>query len=289
MQGAGAVPKDWPFRDLSRIVECPPHRWHVQAGGSGPTLLLLHGAGASTHTWRHLYPFLLPRYRVIAPDLPGQGFSTLGRRLRAGLDPMAEDIAALLAQEGWHPDAIMGHSAGAAIALRLAEMLDPPPRAVVGINAALGSFDGVAGWLFPMMAKLLALNPFVPRLFARLSGSEGRVRALLSSTGSPLDAEGIALYRRLVADPRHVDATLMMMSQWSLDGLLARLPRLAVPVLFVTADGDRAVPPAQSRRAAGRMPDAQVADIAGRGHLVHEEDAAAVAAIVLPFLAARLG
>jgi magnesium chelatase accessory protein len=281
-----AMPADWPFRELSREVAVGPLRWHIQTGGSGPTLLLLHGAGGATHSWRALLPLLLPRYRIIAPDLPGQGFSTLARRTRAGLDPMAEDIAALLAQEGWAPDAIIGHSAGAALALRLAEILPHPPKAIVAINPALGTFDGVAGWLFPLMAKLLALNPFVPRLFARLSGGEARVRALLASTGSPLDAEGVAHYRRLVADPAHVDGTLAMMAQWNLDGLLRRLPRISVPTLFVLGTSDRAVPPSQGAAQAARMRHATVLRIPDRGHLVHEEDAPAVAAAILPFLAA---
>lgn len=52
-------PKDargWPMVDLSRIVLHRPHRWHVQAGSSGPTLLLIHGAGGATQSWRGLMP-----------------------------------------------------------------------------------------------------------------------------------------------------------------------------------------------------------------------------------------
>ena len=282
------MPADWPFRALSHEIACPPHRCHVQIGGSGPEVLLIHGAGGATQSWRSLLPFLMDRLTVIVPDLPGQGFSTLGQRSRAGLDPMAEDIARLLAQEGWRPRAIIGHSAGAAIALRLAEILPDRPAAVIGINAALGNFEGVAGWLFPLMAKLLALNPFVPRLFARASGHPSRVRSLLASTGSRIDDEGVRLYSRLISDPAHVDGTLSMMAQWSLDGLLARLPALDLPVLFVTGANDRAVPPQTSDRAAARMPAAEVVSIPGTGHLVHEEAAERVAAVILPFLARHL-
>jgi magnesium chelatase accessory protein len=280
------MPPDWPNRHLSRLVTVAPHRWHLQSDGAGPLLLLLHGAGASSHSWRHLIaPLVAAGYAVLVPDLPGQGFTRLGDRMRAGLDPMAADLARLLAHLDARPAAIIGHSAGAAIALRLAEILPDPPAAVVGINAALGPFEGVAGWLFPVVARLLALNPLIPRLFARLSGTEARVRSLLASTGSPLDPAGIALYRRLVADPAHVDATLAMMAQWSLDPLLARLPAFAVPTLLLTAAGDRAVPPATSARAVARMPAATWTDIPRFGHLVHEEDPAAVLAHVLPFLA----
>ncbi len=64
--------------------------------GTGPLVLLLHGAGASTHTWRSLAPLLAEHYTLVMPDLPGQGFSRSGNRMRLGLDAMAEDIAALL-------------------------------------------------------------------------------------------------------------------------------------------------------------------------------------------------
>jgi magnesium chelatase accessory protein len=282
------VPMGWPLREVSRAIHVRPHLWHVQVTGAGPTLLLLHGAGGATQSWRGLAPLLSPAFRLILPDLPGQGFTRLGDRSRSGLDAMAGDLAALLEDQGWRPDAVIGHSAGAALALRLAEILPEPPRAVVGLNAALGRFDGLQGVLFPALARLLALNPLVPQVFARLAGGEVQVRRLLDATGSAIDAEGLRLYRRLVSDPAHVDGTLAMMAQWQLDGLLARLPEIRLPVLLVVGTRDRAVPPAVSREAAARLPQAEVAELAGLGHLMHEEAPAAVAQILRPFLGAQL-
>ena len=279
------VPPDWPMRAASRAIHVPPHLWHVQVMGQGPLLLLLHGAGASTHSWRALAPLLAGQFTLVMPDLPGQGFSRQGNRQRLGLDAMAEDMAALLAGQAWVPRGIVGHSAGAALALRLTECLAVKPAGVVGINAALGNFEGLSGVLFPVLARLLALNPLVPPVFARLAGGEAQVRRLLSSTGSRIDPEGRRLYRRLVSDPAHVDGTLAMMAQWQLDGLIARLPAIAVPVLFLTGSNDRAVPPSCSRDAAARMPRARVEDFAGPGHLIHEEAAPVVAAAITAFLA----
>jgi magnesium chelatase accessory protein len=70
--------------------------------------------------------------------------------------------------------------------------------------------------------------------------------------------------------------------------LLSRLPQIAVPTLFVTGGADRAVPPSVSREAAARMPGAEVVEIAGLGHLMHEEDAARVAALLDQFLRKQL-
>ena len=276
-----AIPRDWPYRATSQHIACRPHLWHVQEAGSGPTLLLIHGAGGATHSFRHLIPLLAQSHRVIAIDLPGQGFTVLGAPQRCGLTAMAEDIRALCLQQGWQPWAIIGHSAGAAIALRLADLM--PTEAVVGINAALGKFDGVAGWIFPAMARLLALTPLVAQVFSRFAATPAQVRQLLASTGSQIDAAGEAQYLHLMRMPSHVGATLAMMSQWSLDAVVKRLPDLHLPCLLITASNDRAVPPDVSRKAAGQLPNARWVDLPGPGHLVHEEAAAEVARLIRDF------
>lgn len=278
-------PPGWPFAAATHSRDGPVHRWSVAITGEGPDLLLLHGTGASAMSFRGLAPLLAPHYRLCIPDLPGHGFTTLGRRGRSGLVPMAEDLAALLAAEGVQPQAILGHSAGAAIALRLAETL--PVRAVVGINAALGHFEGAAGLAFPVMAKVLATLPFVPSLFS-WSSSDRQIATLLASTGSPLDPEGRALYRTLVARPSHVDGALAMMAEWKLDPLLDRLPGIATPTLLLTGSRDGAVPPRVSARAAARLPQAEHHDIIGYGHLIHEEAPEAIAPLITGFLAAQL-
>ena len=46
--------RDWPNREASRFLRAEGIEWHVQIAGSGPDLLLLHGAGAATHSWAGL-------------------------------------------------------------------------------------------------------------------------------------------------------------------------------------------------------------------------------------------
>jgi magnesium chelatase accessory protein len=274
--------ENWPNAQASRFVDCRPHRWHVQVAGTGPTLLLLHGAGGATISFRDLLPALARDFRVVAPDLPGHGFTRMGTRQRQGLDHMAADLSALLAQEGLTPDLIAGHSAGGAVALRLATLLPVPPVGVVGINAALSPFPGMAGWLFPMMAKALAASPLTA-LAVSLTSSQGNLRSLLRGTGSDIDEEGVLLYRRLVADRGHVEGTLAMMAQWKLDRLIDALPAIDLPVLLLAAENDRAVPPEVSRDAAARLPQARVAPMPGLGHLAHEEAPGDIAARIAAF------
>jgi len=273
----------WPLHQHSRRVASRPHRWHVQEIGRGPQAIFLHGAGGSAHSFRDLAPLLADDIGCLLIDLPGQGFSEAGSRQRLGLEAMAEDVARLAAAEGWQPAAIVGHSAGGALALRLARLLRAPAGGtptVVGINAALAPFDGVAGWLFPMLAKLLVLNPLVPGVFSLSSGNPARVRQLIEGTGSRLTGEGLALYARLIGDRRHVDGTLRMMAQWNLAPLLADLPNIDAPVHLVTGDRDRAVPPVTADRAAAVLPNARVTHLADLGHLAHEEAPDRLAAII---------
>ena len=278
----------WPNAHLSRRITGPVHRWHVQDTGEGDLILLLHGAGASTHSWRDLIPLLAQTHRVVALDLPGHGFTQLGARNRSGLPHMTEDVLALCAQENWQPVAIIGHSAGCTVALQMARtMLSPRGQApkVVGINAALGTFKGVAGVLFPIMAKMLAAMPFTATLFSGASARPERVKSLIDSTGSTLTPEGLDLYRRLVGDRAHVDGALKMMAQWDLTALLDSLDQITAQTCLIVGDRDSTVPPDVAQQAAGRMPDARVVTIEGAGHLVHEEKPAEVAGLIQAFLA----
>lgn len=266
----------WPLAEHSRFVRCRPHTWHVQEAGTGPTVLLLHGAGGATQSWRQLFPLLTAEAHVIAIDLPGQGFTRMGSRIRCGIRQMAADILALCADQGWDPALLIGHSAGAALALRIAEDMRAPPPRVVGINAALAPFGGVAGILFPVMAKALSIVPLVPDLFSAIQSRGPNLARLMSTTGSKLSAEELEYYCALIGDRDHVDATLQMMSQWQLDPLLARLSRHPSDVLLIAGENDRTVPPSTSLQAAARLRHGKSLLLPGLGHLAHEEDAPAV-------------
>lgn len=260
----------WPLAQASRRIRHRPHMWHVQETGEGPDMLLLHGAGASTHSWRALVPALSRNNRIIALDLPGHGFTRAGSRARLGLEKVAQDVAALCVAQGWRPQVIVGHSAGAAVALALSQRLDPRPR-IVTLNAALDRFDGVAGWLFPAFAKMLALNPFTSVAFTLGGSSATRARAIITSTGSRLSDEGYGYYARLLADRTHVDGTLQMMARWSTDALYQALPEIDAKCLMITAARDSAVPPRVSANAAERLSRAELVELDGLGHLAHEE------------------
>lgn len=264
--------RDWPHREASFFAEAAGLRWHVQRVGTGPGLLLLHGTGASTHSWRDLMPRLAPHFDVLAVDLPGHAFTQAARSpAQSTLPGIAQALAALLRTRQWTPRVVVGHSAGAAIAARMA--LDGPvqPALLVGLNGAWLPFGGAAGAGFSAAARLLAAGPWLPRLFAWAARDPARVRRLIEQTGSRIDEAGLALYGRLVSDPAHATAALQMMARWDLVALQRELPRLQPPLSLIVGDRDLAVPPAQSRRMKDWLPATELVTLPGLGHLAHEE------------------
>jgi magnesium chelatase accessory protein len=281
--------QQWPHHERSRFVVVGGQCWHVQQwpapSPKARQLLLLHGTGASTHSWRSLAPLLARRAGVVAVDLPGHGFSDSARGDGATLPGMARGVAALLQQIGVAPSLLVGHSAGAAIAARMA--LDRPQafRALVSLNGALLPLHGLAGQLFSTLAKLLAANRFVPHLFAWRADDELRARRLVASTGSRIDEASVALYRRLVSDPAHVAGALAMMANWDLRALADDLPRLNLPVYLLAAANDRTLPPTHSQSVALLLPQATLTTLPSLGHLAHEEDPRQVCGHIEPLLA----
>ncbi len=281
--------RDWPNRAHSRFVDTGRMRWHVQVMGPedkrAPVMLLLHGTGAATHSWRALTPLLAEHFTIVAPDLPGHGF-TVGRPAGGlSMPAMARAVADLLRTLKIEPDIIVGHSAGAAIAIRMAIDGLAAPRAIVGLDAALLPFPGLAAKLFPSLARLLFVNPLAPHFFARLGRTKGETaRFLHRSTGSRIDAEGIACYERLFSTPAHCAGAITMMADWDLASLKRDLPRLTTPLLLVHGEDDTAIPLATARDAAALVGDGRLITLPDLGHLAHEERPDEVAAIIAQFV-----
>jgi magnesium chelatase accessory protein len=238
-------------------------------------------------------PLLARHAGVVAVDLPGHGFSDPARGDGATLPGMAHGLAALLRHMELQPDVLLGHSAGAAIAVQMAldnearPGLRAAPALVISLNGALLPLHGLAGQLFSPLAKLLAANRLVPHLFSWRAADKTRVRRLVASTGSTLDDEGVALYGRLVSDPAHVAGALAMMAHWDLRALAARLPRLRTPLHLLVAERDRTLPPSQTQRLVALLPQAGLSRLPALGHLAHEEDPQQVFGALWPLVEAH--
>ena len=270
---------DWPHRDHSRFVQAGGVTWHVQEmapDGAGrepaPVVLLLHGTGAATHSWRTLMPRLAADFRVIAVDLPGHGFTGRPPVHLYSLPGMALLTAKLIDTLGTPPDIVIGHSAGAAIAAQMVLDGRIGPRRLVSLAGALLPIAGARGSLFAISAKLFAMNPLTQRLFALRAHNPNVVRELLGRTGSRVDGEGLRCYSILARNAGHAGAALSMMASWNLQPLARSLPGLGTPLVMITGDRDGMIPASDARRVRDMVPGARWIPLRDLGHLAHEED-----------------
>ncbi len=273
---------DWPHRSASRRVRAGGLDWHVQEMGAGPVMLLLHGTGASTHSWRDLAPIMAEHYRVVMIDLPGHGFTGMPGRGGLTLPGMAGLVGALMRTLSLKPAVIVGHSSGAAVAIEAALSGELAPQAIVSINGALRPIANSR--LLSPLAGLLFLNPLMPRLFAWRAKGQDAVARVLAGTGSTLDRKGVELYQRLFRNSGHVAGALGMMANWDLEGFARRLPKLGCQLILLAARGDRAVPASDAMLIASLLPGSRVIGIDRGGHLAHEEHPQAIATLILEAL-----
>ena len=210
---------DWPNREHSEFVQIEGLRWHVQRAGSGPAILLVHGTGAATHTWRDMLLPLAARQAVVAVDLPGHGFTTPLPSGAMTLPGMSRALAKLVTHLGLQVDAVVGHSAGAAIAARLCLDRAIVPRLLISLNGVLLPPELMPVRAMSRVARLMASSSLIPRLFAWRAGDPASVRRLVAGTGSVIDARGNDLYLRLIRNAAHVASVLDMLTGWDLEPL----------------------------------------------------------------------
>jgi magnesium chelatase accessory protein len=272
----------WPHAQHSQFVQAGGIQWHVQIMGQGPTLLLLHGTGSGSFSWRGLMPLLSTRFQVIAPDLPGHAFTSRGPEGSLSLQGMSEGLRALLLQLNVTPSIIGGHSAGAAIAANmLLQQRALSQTQLIGFNPAWLPLPGLPSLIFRPAAKLAAINPVSAWATAKLASKPAMIEKSILQTGSQLDAQGLALYQSVFSHSGHVHSVLNMMAAWQLDTLSKSLPQLQNKVSILVGMQDQTVPPSMAHEACKLMPQARVFEQHGLGHLAHEEDPAGTAQLIL--------
>ena len=275
-----AIPVDWPHANLSRRVSIRGRQWHLQRTGSGPGLLLVHGTGASTHSFRDLLPVLAARFDVVALDLPGHAYTERLGGESLTLTNMASAVGALIDGIQFRPAYAVGHSAGAAILLEMSVKGRLPASAIVGLNPALLPFGGAWQPLISPLARAFATSRLLPRLIASRARDPGAVRRMIASTGSHLDRSGIELYRTLMSREAHVAAVLSMMGNWDLEPLCRALPVVPARVTLVSGSRDLAIRDTHMSSIASIWPKVEIAGPVDAGHLAHEERPAEIAALI---------
>lgn len=250
---------------------------HYKDTGTGdPGIVLLHGFGGSTFSWREVIAALASEHRVVAFDRPGFGLTTrpLPGEWRGSnpysLEGQVQLTLEMMDRLGLGQAVLVGHSAGGALALRTA--LSHPERVTALVLVAPAVYGGgPPSWIKPLL-HLPQVRRLGPLLTRRLVGS---LEAVLDR--SYADPSLITAYiREGYKKPLRVDDWDRGLWELTLAagsvGLADRLGEVAVPTLVITGDSDRIVPLEDSRRAAAAIPGAEFVIIPHAGHLVMEED-----------------
>jgi pimeloyl-ACP methyl ester carboxylesterase len=256
-------------------------RLHVRDSGpkDAPAVVLIHGFGASLHTWEPWAHELARKHRVIRLDLPGCGLSEpdpSGNYTDARSLQLLND---LLDQRGIARATLIGHSIGGRIAWTFAAR--HPERVD---KLVLVAPDGFASTGFeygtppevPMSMQLM--RHVLPKPLLRMS--------LAPAYANPevLTDALTTRYHELMLAPGSRDALLSRLQQTTLVDPRPLLRGIAAPTLLLWGESDAMIPFANSADYVACLPHARLVPFAGVGHLPHEEAADRSLAPLLDFL-----
>ena len=268
----------WPYNEYSRFLETDNFVWHYQLIGNpgNPIMLLIHGAGASSHSWASLIP-KLKGFQILAVDLPGHRFSKVKKGIRPQHDIIVRDLVVLFDLLEIKPIIFVGHSVGAVIVLSLSDIYKGPLSSIVLINGALERFEGPAATIFPLMAKVFYASPLTKYWIRLFNSAETSLKKFLSISGSNLTSKNIDYYLQLMTDEDHVAGTLAFISSWNIGDIEKKLEKNNVPTLFLAGMRDGIVNYKTSVRANKKTFNAKIKLFESEGHLMHEVSSAKVA------------
>jgi pimeloyl-ACP methyl ester carboxylesterase len=259
---------------------------HVEQAGSGEPVVLLHGFGASTYSWRKVVPALAERYRVVAIDLNGFGYTQRPRsRESYTREGQAKLVMATMDALGIARAHLVGHSYGGGITLYLASRHPERFRSMVLVDSSAPTYAN------DRRSRAAALRP-LDALFVRTVALRPRAirKALLRSfwDDSKVTPELVRAYFDRVA-VEGVGYAFYGLTAPAPPGPPVELEKIAIPPLVVWGAHDELISPESGRRAAARLPHSEFVLLDGSGHLPMEEEPEALLGALLPFLERHRG
>ena len=273
------------LRAPTDLIDVAGVRLHVRDDGDrdAPAVILIHGFGASLHTWEPWAIALKPDFRVVRFDLPGSGLSPPDPTGDYSDDRSIALLTALMDQLRLAKAAVVGNSIGGRIAWTFA---DQYPRRVDKL--VLVSPDGFASQGFQYGKKpevsmatgfmLQAIRFALPKPVLRMS------LAPAYSDPAVLTDTLTQRYHDLMRAPGSRDALIARMSQTVLTDPVPALNRIQVPTLLLWGKQDALIPLANAQDYVEALPNSRLVTLPGLGHLPHEEDPARSLAPVREFL-----
>jgi pimeloyl-ACP methyl ester carboxylesterase len=272
----GVVPVEQLADPDSRFVNLSGIDFHYKTQGSGdPTLVLLHGFGASLYSWREVMPVLAERHTVFAYDRLAFGLTERPTEWE-GQNPYSHSasvrqLGAIL--DTWSITGeliLVGNSAGGTVAIEYALAHPSQVTALILVSPAVGGGGGPYSkyqWLLntPQMQRI---GPLLVREI-RDSGLQTIDQAWHDPSIQPADT--IPLYTKPLSAENWDFALWEYSTSSQSSDLPERLSQLSLPVLVITGDDDRIVPTQTSIDASGKIPNAELVILPACGHVPQEE------------------
>lgn len=308
----GVTPQDLADPDGAFIDVNGVEIYYVEQGPTdGPAVMLLHGFGGSTFTWRDTMPALAEAgYRVIAFDRPPFGLSDKSPDVDYALDAQVGLTAGLMDSLAVESAVMVGHSAGGGVIAHFATMYPDRINALVFVAGAVrvgsqtappapqategSSNPSPLGGLFEMAANLDPNSAFAQAAVRAFLTPE-RFAGLLSSTyfdPATMTEEIAAGYQRPLQITGWEIAFLAYFSsrtQITADLDLEAFAALDVPILILWGEEDTWVTPDVGQALHAFLPESQLITYAGVGHMPMEENIAQFNADLVAFLDAQSG
>ena len=266
-----SIPADWPNKSCSRIIQEGDLSWHVQIAGTSPIhVLLLLGTGSSSHTWGDLFTELAKKYTVVAPDLPGHGFTkNLGEK-NLNLDALALKLSKL--REALHIeyfDHIIGHSAGATLALSYT-LKNKQAKTIVGLNPSLISLPSFYHKFVAPFLNPIVTSSFFTAVLTDLLPHTKMIDKLIDSTNTKLSSDKRARYKTLFKNADHLNGSMSFMAGADIPSLLTQCAQIKSKLTFILTEDDGWIPAQALRKVIDQyFNGADIIEIQG-GHLFHE-------------------
>jgi pimeloyl-ACP methyl ester carboxylesterase len=279
--GAREAAAEAAYPPTGRLIEVQGRTVHAHVEGTGPDLVLIHGASGNTRDFTFaLVDRLKSDYRVIAFDRPGLGWSDdLGA---VGISPLVQaDVLRAAAETlGVRRPVVLGHSYGGAVALAWALRAPQDTGALVIVSGATMPWPGGLGPWYAITSSQVGGATVVPLVtaFAPLSRAEETIAAIFTPDPVP---KGYAAYvgagLTLRRDTLRANARQVSGLKPHIQLMEPQYHRLEMPVEILHGSADTIVPAAiHAEPLARRLADAELTILPGVGHMPHHSAPEAV-------------
>ena len=263
------------------MLQVADWRLHVRDSGprDAPAVLLLHGFGASLHTWDAWAPGLSVSHRVVRVDLPGSGLSAPDPAGDYTDARSIQMLVALMDKLGMDRASLVGHSIGGRIAWTFAARHPERVERLVLVAPDGFASPGFAyGKAADVPAALGLMRHVLPKAVLRMN--------LKPAYGNPdfLTDALTTRYHDLMLAPGARDAMFQRLQQTVLTDPVPLLATLRAPTLLLWGEADAMIPFANAKDYLKALPGSRLVSLAGVGHLPQEEAAGASLQAVQAFL-----